>query len=509
MSDDLDADGSVPLATSTGRLLIATTVVGSAVAQLTATVVNVALPTMAADLGADAADQQWILNAYLVTLASLILIGGSLGDRWGRIRVYRIGVAWFGLASLLCAVAPSTEVLIGARFLQGIGAALLTPGSLAIIESTLRRDDRGRGVGLWSGLGGVAGAIGPLVGGLAVEWSWRWVFVINLPLAVAVLVMSRWVPESRDAEAATVPLDVVGALLTAVLLGGTSFALIGASGADPGPTVVVAIVAAVAAAAGLWWHEPGRPGAMVPVDLFANREFVAANTVTFVVYGGLGVVFFLLSIQLQVSARWSPLAAGASLLPVTALMLVLSSRAGAWAGRHGPRWPLTVGPIVMAVGMLMLSRIDADTEFLTDVLPATIVFGLGLATTVAPVTSAALGSVPDRRAGAASGANNAVARTGQLLAVAAVPLVVGLTGDALSDPAALSTGFPAAVRLGAAAVALGGVLAAVMFRPEDTCAEPPGPDSQPVFLCGVDGPTTGAVEVGGASGTDHRRHPPT
>ena len=471
-------------------MIIATTVLGSAVAQLTATVVNVALPTLAADLDVESAGQQWVNNAYLVTLASFILIGGSLGDRFGRRRVYRIGVAWFAVASLLCAVAPNVEILIASRLLQGVGGALLTPGSLAIIEASLVREDRGRGVGAWSGLGGVAGAIGPLVGGLVVEWSWRWVFVINLPLAVAVLVLSRWMPETSDPEAGSMPLDLVGALLSVVLLGGSSYALIeGSGGAAGGPVSVAAVLAVLALVALLLW-ERDRPGAMVPLDLFRIRPFVAANAVTLLVYGGLGVVFFLLTIQLQVSAGWSPIEAGSALLPVTVIMLLLSSRAGALATRLGPRWPLTVGPLVMAAGMVMMSSIGPGVSFVRDVLPATIVFGLGLATTVAPVTTAALGTVPDARAGAASGTNNAVARTGQLLAVAAVPLIVGLTGDGLSDPVQLDQHFGAAVRVGAAMVALGGVFAFLLFRDDDlSAAAVEDLDLQPeMFQCGVDGP---------------------
>lgn len=481
--------GDVELGSGIGRTIIATTVLGSAVAQLTATVVNIALPTLADSLNASSGEQQWVVNAYLVTLASLILIGGSLSDRYGRVRVYRVGVAWFGVASLLCALAPTVEVLIGARLLQGVGAALLTPGSLAIIQATLRSDDRGRGVGMWSGLSGVAGAIGPLVGGLVVEASWRWVFLINLPLVVGVLVLSRWVPEVAPDDARRDPLDVVGAVLTVVLLGGASFALIGAG--NDGVAVVVAGVAAVGALIGLVVWEPGRPGATVPLDLFANRQFVAANSVTLVVYGGLGVVFFLLSIQLQVTAGWSPLEAGSALLPVTALMLVLSSRAGALAARIGPRLPLTVGPLVMAAGMALMSRIDASADFVTDVLPATVVFGLGLSATVAPVTSAALGSVPDRRAGAASGVNNTIARTGQLLAVAAVPVAVGLGGDALRDPDQLAPRFGDAVLIAAALVAAGGLLALVLFRSDDVCATTATDDAP--TSCGIDGPPAAAA----------------
>lgn len=484
---DPAAGGLSALSSRTGRIVVTTAVLGSAVAQLTATVVNVALPTLAIDLDASSAEQQWIVNAYLVTLAALVLIGGSFGDRWGRVRVFRVGVTWFAVASLLCALAPTAGWLIGARLLQGVGAALLTPGSLAIIEATLRPDDRGRAVGTWSGLGGVAGAIGPLVGGLLVGVSWRSAFVVNVPIAIVALVTSRWVPETHDRAARDLPLDWLGAALSVVVLGGTSYALIDGSGTGSA-LVLPAGAAALIAAVGLGAWERGRPNAILPIDLFADRQFVAANLVTFVVYGGMGTVFFLLSIQLQVSAGWSPVEAGASLLPVTVLMLVFSSRAGAWAGRVGPRAPLTIGPLVIAAGMLLMVRIDADATFLADVLPAAVVFGAGLAMTVAPVTSAALGSVPDERAGAASGTNNAVARTGTLLVVAAVPPLVGLGGDGLSDASALDTGFPLAVLVGSALVAAGAIVAAVSFRTRDTCCDPRHGAEEPVYLCGVDGP---------------------
>ena len=468
--------------------MIATTVLGSSVAMLTATVVNVALPSMAADLGASSSEQQWVVNAYLLTLASLILIGGSLGDRFGRLRVYRIGVAAFALASLGCALAPSTGALIALRLAQGVGGALLTPGSLAIIQSTLRREDRGRGVGLWSGLGGIAGAVGPLLGGLLVDVSWRWVFVVNLPIALAALLLSRWVPERRDPVSADAPLDVVGAALIAVTLGGLSYALIQGPATGIGsPTVLIAAVGSALAGVALVSYERGRPDAIVPVDLLSNRPFVTANAITLLVYGGMGLVFFLLSIQLQVTTGWSPLESGLALLPVTVIMLVLSSRAGGLAQRVGPRWPLTFGPLTMAVGIVGMSRVSADTTYLTDLLPSVLVFGLGLAASVAPVTSTALGTVPDERSGAASGANNAVARTGQLLAVAAIPAAVGLGGNALSLPAELDAGFGPALSVGAVLVATGGVVAGVFLRSDDLCVVAAG-DGEPPAGCAVDGP---------------------
>ncbi len=467
--------GDVELDSGPGRIVLATVVLGSAVAMLTATVVNVALPTLANDLDASSAEQKWIINAYTLTLAALILIGGSLGDRWGRVRVYRVGVVWFAVASALCAVSWDTTSLIVFRLLQGVGGALLTPGSLAIIQATLRPDDRGRGVGMWSGIGGVAGAIGPLVGGLLVEVSWRWVFVVNLPVAAAAFGLSFWVPETRDESADDSALDLGGAVLTALLLGAASYALIEGPESDLSGFEVACIVVAVASAAALWWVERGRDHAMLPLDLFADRVFAAANAVTFTIYGGMAVLFFLLSVQLQVTAGWSPLEAGTALLPVTASMLLLSARAGELASRIGPRLPLTVGSMVVALGMALMTRVGVDASFWRDVLPAVTVFGLGLSLIVAPVTSTALNAVPDERAGAASGVNNAVARTAGLFAVAAIPGFVGLTGDALSDPVQLDAGFGQAMIVAAAIVALAGVLAFVLLPSDpELCADRAG-----------------------------------
>ncbi|MEL6890027.1 MAG: MFS transporter [Actinomycetota bacterium] len=469
--------------------MLTTVVLGSAVAMLTATVVNVALPTLARDLGAGASGQKWIVNGYTLTLASLILIGGSFGDRFGRVRIYRIGVAWFAVASLLCAIAPNTAALIACRLLQGVGGALLTPGSLAIIQATFRPDDRGRGVGAWSGITGIAGAIGPLVGGLVVEASWRAVFVLNVPIAIAAFALSFRVPESKDPSAREQPIDVAGAVLTTTVLGGASFALIEGPEAGWAWWEIAAAVAAVAAAIALWIVERGRPNAMVPLDLFADRVFAAANLLTFAIYGGMGVLFFLLSVHLQVTGGWSPLAAGTALLPVTAIMLVLSARAGEVASRIGPRWPLTLGPLVVAIGMVAMTRIGTDPSFVTDVLPAVVVFGLGLACIVAPVTSTALDAVPDRRSGAASGVNNAVARTAGLLFVAAVPGLVGLTGDALGDPARLEPGFDRAMLVSAAVVAGAGVLGLLLLpgrRPSEAGYHRHGVKVH-VHTCPVDG----------------------
>ncbi|MFT7597132.1 MAG: EmrB/QacA subfamily drug resistance transporter [Acidimicrobiales bacterium] len=460
--------GAIPLHSALGRVVIATTVLGSAVAMLTATVVNVALPTLATDLSASSAQQQWVLNAYTLTLASLILVGGSLGDRYGRVHVYRIGVVFFGLASLACAVAPTIGWLIAARLLQGIGGALLTPGSLAIIEATLATDDRAAGVGRWSGLGGVASASGPLLGGLLIDVAgWRWIFLLNLPLVVLVLFFSRRVPESSAVGAIDRRLDLGGAVLSTALLGSLSFAFI-EGGSGFGRLVGVALALSVSSALALWAVERSHPNPLFPLALLRSRRFVVANIITIVLYGGMAVVFFLLSVNLQVVGGYSALQAGASLLPVTVLMLLFSARGGRLAGRIGPRLPLTIGPLLIAAGMLLLTRVGAEPSWFTEILPAVLVFGVGLTLTVAPVTSTALGAVPDDQAGTASGFNNAAARTGGLLTVAAIPPLVGLSGSGLSDPAVLGPAFADAVTIGAVMVAASGLLAAVTLgnKPE-------------------------------------------
>jgi EmrB/QacA subfamily drug resistance transporter len=452
------------LKSRTGRFILATTVLGSSVAMLTATVVNVALPAIGDDLDASSTGQQWVVNGYLVTLSSLILVGGSLGDRYGRLRVYRIGIAWYAVASLACALAPTLPVLVGARFVQGIGSALLTPGSLAIIEATIHRDDRGKAVGAWSGLTGIGAAVGPLVGGLLVDLSWRLVFLITIPIALLALVLSVHVPESVDDEGRRFPLDLKGAALTVMALGAASYALIEGPNASAGVAALAGGVA-VATLAALVVRERGRPGAMLPLELFGDRTFTVANVITFLVYGGMGLVFFLFAIQLQVTAGFSPVAAGAAFIPVTGLLLVLSAPAGDLARRTGPRLPLTVGPLLIALGMLLLTRVDADASMVGDVLPAVTTFGLGLSLSVAPVTATVLGAAPDNRVGAASGINNAVSRVGQLLAVAAVPPLAGLTGDALNDPDQLTAGFDTSM-VAAAGLVLAGALVSAIWLTE-------------------------------------------
>ncbi len=462
----------IAFASGPGRWVLLVAVLGSGIAFLDGTVVNVALPEIGRDLDASTSSLQWMLNGYMLTLASLILLGGSLGDRLGRRRIFVIGVAWFTAASALCAAAPSDEALVLARLLQGVGGALLTPGSLAMIEASFRKEDRARAIGAWSGLTGVAVALGPLLGGWLVEAvSWRAIFLINLPLGLfVVLAASRRVPETRDPDADG-PLDVTGALLAALGLGGTTYALIEAPNGASAAVVVGAVGGVLALLAFLLVERRAR-NPMLPLTMFRSRQFSAANGVTFVVYAALGGVFFLLVAFLQISLGYSPIAAGSASLPVTALLLLFSARSGALAQRIGPRIPLTVGPLGIAAGMLLMTRIDPGDSYVGSVLPAVLVFGLGLVLVVAPVTATVLAAADERHAGIASGINNAISRVGGLLAVAVLPLVGGLTGDAFYDPAAMTDGFHMAMVVAAALSALGGLIAWLTIDPRVLAHEP-------------------------------------
>ena len=442
------APGQITLGTARGRWVLAATVLGSSMAFLDSTVVNVALPTIGRELNTSLAGLQWVVTAYTLTLAGLILLGGSLGDRFGRRRVFLIGVIWFALASAVCGVAPNIAVLVVARGVQGIGGALLTPGSLAIIQSTFSPDDRPRAIGAWSGLGGVAGAVGPFLGGWIVgSIGWRWIFLLNLPLAAAVVAVGlRHVPESRDPDAHG-RFDIAGSVLTALALAGITEALIEA---QSGSKLVVAVSAVVGVAAGVGFvlleqhraRHPDRVPPMLPLSIFRNREFTAINVITFIVYGAMGAVFFLLVLDLQVVVGFSPLEAGISLLPSTAALLLLSARAGALAQKIGPRWLMTGGLLTAAAGLLLLTRIGPNASYVADVLPAVLLFGVGLSMTVAPLTATVLASADDRHAGIASGVNNATARAAGLLSVAGLPAAVGLSGAALHVKAAAEQRVP-------------------------------------------------------------------
>jgi EmrB/QacA subfamily drug resistance transporter len=477
---------AIRLKATAGRWVLLATVLGSSMAFLDATVVNVALPTIGRHLGASLGGLQWTVTGYTLTLAGLILLGGALGDRLGRRRIFIVGVAWFALASALCGLAPSIGVLIAARMLQGIGGALLTPGSLAIIQATFAAEDRPKAVGAWSGLGGVTGAIGPLLGGWIVQAAgWRWVFLLNLPLAVIVIAVAvRHVPETMDPSAHG-RFDVAGAALAAVALAGITYALIEVTGGGgvAGPVAAAALGLGAAIAFVRVEHRrtrsPDRVPPMLPLDVFASRQFSSVNVVTFVVYAALSGVIFLLVLELQVVAGFSPLAAGTALLPTTILMLLLSSRAGALAQRIGPRWPMTAGPAVCAVGLLLLTRIGPHASYVADVLPGVIIFGLGLSLTVAPLTATVLASADVRHAGVASGVNNAVARAAGLLAVAGLPAVVGLTSAAYHSPAAFGSSFRTAMVVCAGLLVCGAVLAALTINNDVLHAAPDGPVAEP------------------------------
>jgi EmrB/QacA subfamily drug resistance transporter len=506
------APAQITLGTARGRWVLAATVLGSSMAFLDSTVVNVALPTIGRDLHTSLAGLQWIVTGYTLTLAGLILLGGSLGDRFGRRRVFLIGVIWFALASAVCGVAPDIAVLVVARAVQGIGGALLTPGSLAIIQSTFAPDDRPRAIGAWSGLGGVAGAVGPFLGGLIVgSIGWRWIFLINLPMAAAVVTVGvRHVPESRDPDAHG-RFDIAGSVLTALALAGITEALIEA---QSGNKLVVAVSAIVGVAAGVGFvllelhrgRHPDRVPPMLPLSIFRNREFTAINVITFVVYGAMGAVFFLLVLDLQVVAGFSPLEAGVSLLPSTAAMLLLSARAGALAQKIGPRWLMTGGLLTAAAGLLLLTRIGPNASYVADVLPAVLLFGLGLSMTVAPLTATVLASADDRHAGIASGVNNATARAAGLLSVAGLPAAVGLTGAALYSQSELNHGFHQAMVICSSLMVLAAVLSAVLVSNDALKPKPGEPVTQPECLtnCAIGAPPLEPSERVPAPGTVDR-----
>jgi EmrB/QacA subfamily drug resistance transporter len=486
----------VRLGQASGRWVILATVLGSGMAMLDTTAVNVALPTIGRELGTSIGGLQWIVSGYALALAGLILLGGSLGDRFGRRRVFLIGVAWFALASALCGTSPSIGVLVAARVLQGAGGALLVPGSLAIIQASFAPQDRPRAIGAWSGLGGLAAAAGPLLGGwLVVSAGWRWVFLLNVPVAAAVTVVAvARVPETRD-EAAGRRFDVLGAFLAALALAGTSYALIGGP-AGTGSGVVGAVAAAVGLASGAAFivveRRRGRapagagqaPAPMLPLGIFASRQFSVINLITFCVYGAFGGMLFLLVLQLQAGAGFSALEAGSALLPVTVLMLVLSPRTAALAQRTGPRWLLAGGLVTCTVAVLVMRRIGSHPSYLTDVLPAVVLFGLGLSCVVAPLTATVLASADVRHAGVASGVNNAVARAAGLLAVASLPAAVGLRAASYHSPVQLGEGFRAAMLICAGLLVLAAVLAALLV--DDSVLAGAGQASRPSVKAGAD-----------------------
>jgi len=429
------------LHSSQGRIALVATVAASAMASLDATVVNVALPHIGERFHASISALQWVLTGYLVALASLILLGGALGDRFGRRKVFVIGTIWFAAASLLCGAAPNIEVLVAARVLQGVGGALLTPGSLAILQASFRETDRAAAVGAWSGLGGVAGAIGPFVGGGLVDGpGWRWAFLINVPVAAIAIVCARAaIPETRDPHTGR-SLDLIGASYAVIGLAASTWTL-----TEAGPHgwtsagVLSAAVVSVVSIAAFVRRMMHTSDPLVPPALFRNQTFTVVNLQTVLLYGGLGVSFFLVSYELQVATGWSALGAGVALLPATGLMLLLSASSGSLAQRIGPRMQLTVGPLLAAAGLLLLARIGEDASWVTDVLPGALVFGIGLVTFVAPLTATVMAAADPDHVSVASGVNNAIARAAALTALAVVPVLSGLT--AATQPAQITHAF--------------------------------------------------------------------
>ncbi len=465
----------LPLASPGARWLLAAAVLGSGIALLDATVVNVALPAIGRELGAGLAGQQWIVDGYLLTQSALLLSAGAAGDRYGHRRVFVAGLVVFTAASLACGLAPTIGWLIGARLVQGVGAAALVPGSLALIDAGIVEADRGRAVGIWAGMSGVTTALGPFIGGWLVDdASWRWVFLLNVPLAVAVAwIAARHLTESRDPTAPGRP-DVLGAAAVTVGLAGAIYALIEApSRGWTLATVAAAVVGALALIAfPAIEHRVRSP--VLPLKLFRSRQFAGANLTTLAVYTAVGGALFLLVLQLQQSLGYSALAAGLATLPMTVIMLFGSPWAGELAQRTGPRLPMTAGPLVAAVGVALMARIVPGATYLVAVLPAVVAFGAGLAITVAPLTAAVLSAVPDAYAGTASGVNNAISRVAGLIAVAVLPAAAGIDAGP-GQP--LGPGYSLAMLITAAVCLVGGITALVTIRT--------GADVAPQVLPGI------------------------
>ena len=450
--------------TRSQRLTLGAAILGSAVATLDGTIVNVALPSIEADLGGGLPSQQWVSNAYLLALGSLILIGGSLGDIYGQRRIFAIGVTAFGVLSLACAAAPTIQALIVARALQGAAGALLTPSSLAIIVAAFPERERGAAIGSWTAWGGIAAIVGPLAGGVIVDQtSWRWIFALNVPLVAATLALIfAGVPKGHRVAGRRV--DFVGAALCALGLGGVVFALI----EQPrygwsSPVIWIPLAGGVVTFAAFLLYESRTSQPMLKLDLFRRRNFSVANAETLTMYGGLSILFFFLVIFLQQVAGYTALQAGLSTVPVTVFMFALSRRFGALADRYGSRLFMGAGPLIAAAGILLFLRTGIHTSYLTDLLPALLVFSLGLSMTVAPLTATVLADADETDAGIASAINNAIARVAGLVGISAIGVVVASTlpGDTFArDPGSVRA-FHEAVVICALLVAAGGVLGAI------------------------------------------------
>lgn len=442
-------------------LTLVAAILGSGVATIDGSIVNVALPAIERDLGGGLTGQQWVSNAYLLALASLILIGGSLGDVYGERRVFAIGIGAFGVLSLACALAPTIETLIAARALQGAAGALVTPSSLAIIIGAFSAAERGAAIGAWTAWGGIAAIVGPLAGGWIVDQvSWRWIFAINVPLVIVTLgLILSAVPPAGARSGRRV--DVVGAILCVVGLGGVVFALIEQPNHGwSSPVIFLPLVVGVVAFAAFVVYERRAKEPMLELELFTHRNFAVGNVETFAMYAGLGILFFFLVIFLQQVAGYSALESGLATVPVTVVMFALSRRFGALADRHGPRLFMGAGPLIAAVGIVLLLRTGLDTSYATDVLPAMLVFAVGLSMTVAPLTATVLADAEESDAGIASAVNNAVARVAGLIGVSILGVVVAetLVGDTFAANDESVRAFHQVVVVCAVLVAGGGIV---------------------------------------------------
>jgi EmrB/QacA subfamily drug resistance transporter len=421
----------------------------------------VALPAIGRDLDLDFGGLQWVMNAYLLSLSALMITGGSLGDLFGRRRIFILGLLGFAATSFLCMIAPSGGALIAVRILQGAAAALLVPTSLAIVEASFVEEDRGKAIGAWSGWSGISSLIGPFLGGWLVDAaSWRWIFgVVVIAALGAAWIGARHLPESRGATAEGGGIDWTGAVLVSSGLAAITYALVEAGGRGLGdPIVATTGVSGCLLLLGFLLTEHRAAAPMVPLGIFRSRQFSGANLATLANYLAIGAMFFFLSLQLQDVLDYSALAAGAATFPATAIMLLFSPQAGALGQRIGPRIPMTIGPIVLAVGLVLLSRIEQGDTYLSSVLPGVVVFGVGMTIFVAPLTAAVLGALPDGQAGIASAVNNAAARLAQLLAGAALPAAAGLSAGTAVGPGAFSDGFHTAMLIAAGVAVAGGAI---------------------------------------------------
>lgn len=464
--------------TSRGRWALAAVILGSGAAFLEASVVSVALPSIGRDLGLELGGLQWVMNGYLLALSALMITGGSIGDLYGRRRTFSAGLIAFAAASLLCAVAPSGGILIFFRVIQGVAAALMIPASLAIVEASFAEEDRGRAIGAWSGWSGVSSLLGPFVGGWLVDSaSWRWVFaVVVLVALLAAWLAVRHLPETRARSRPGRRPDWAGSALVSTGLATVTYALIEAPGRGlDDPLIWLPVLVGTLSLVAFLVVERRVPDPMLPLEIFRSRQFSGANAATLANYLAIGAMFFFLSLQLQDVLGYTALAAGAATIPATLIMLLFSPQAGNLGQRIGPRIPMTVGPVVLAVGLVMLSGIERGDQYLTAVLPGVVVFGVGMTIFVAPLTTAVLAALPDDRAGIASAVNNAAARSAQLMASAALPAAAGLTAGTAVGSDAFSDGFHTAMVIAAAVALAGSLIAWVTIRGD----RPPEGDEEP------------------------------